>query len=172
MMNKSITFSLPDFTHADVVEQAKRLKITDEQTFVEGAELLLKLHDGKKEIKSQTDNIIKQAFSLHKQLKAEQVAALKPLEEAEELLKNELGQYNQTYGCKGVADGLSFMTVYDVHVEDKAKLVAYVAENPEFLNFLSVDVVAIKQYAKATDCAMQIAGVVIEKIEKAKPTGR
>ncbi len=234
---KKNELKMPDIPQSSNVLKAKSLTISDDYMFSHGAELLVLLNEEKKEIKKQTEDIIKQAYKLHKQLKGDQTALLKPIEEAENHLKAELGRYKQLQdklkyqqsqqaidvskqaeddmriklaldaenrGDSKLAEdiisqistpasiynagndaridvinvskerqsGISFIKVYDVDVFDMQALVAYVADNMEFINLLAPDINAIKQYAKSTNNISSIPGVSITVREQAKATGR
>lgn len=86
---------LPKVIETGLVPKALSIKITDNATFEAGAMILKDLGAERKEIISQTETVIKQAYDLHKRLKADQNELVKPIEEAERYLRNELGKYEQ-----------------------------------------------------------------------------
>ena len=62
-----------------------------------------------------------------------------------------------------VVSGISYRTTYSARVTDKAKLVAFVAANPSFLNLVQADSVALNALARSLKTGMQIPGVVVDE---------
>lgn len=68
--------------------------------------------------------------------------------------------------------GVSFVTVYDLELQDKVSFIRWVASKPEFMHFLDINESAVKQFAKSTQGSIAPAGIKIIKKQVARTTGR
>ena len=165
----------------EVEEQAKLIKVIDNESFSFANNFLKQIKSTIKQIDLYWEEPKRNAYAAYKAINDKISEMKKALTNAEKLIKNELSDYvriqedekrkveelaKTNYGVNLVVDadipkekGTSFKTDYIIHVEDISKIPAIF----NGIQILSVNEQAIKQLAKLSKGKIEIPGIKIEE---------